>query len=96
MNPINYLITAKNAETRAKKVENLFYYFKAFNVKHSYYRMIDYVGYTDEQIQEEIESQIEFHHLNLLESVAKGSLNANDALKQLEGAVPTKIGGQAQ
>jgi hypothetical protein len=96
MNPLNYLITAKNAETRAKKVLFLFYYFKEVGVKHAYNQMIQYIAYTDEQIENEIENQIEFHHLNILESVAKGSLDANDALKQLEGAVPTKIDGQAQ
>jgi hypothetical protein len=50
----------------------------------------------ENEIENEIENQIEFHHLNILESVAKGSLDVNDALKQLEGAVPTKIDGQAQ
>jgi hypothetical protein len=60
MKPIEYLITAKNKDNRKEKVEWLFKYKELKNIKHTYYSMIDFIGYTDNQIDEEIEYYLNF------------------------------------
>jgi hypothetical protein len=55
----DFLIAAKNRETRRQKIDWLFLYFKERNIKKSYNTMIEWVGYTDEQIQSEIEEYLE-------------------------------------
>lgn len=55
----DFLISAKNSETRSVKVNWLFFYFKERQIKKTYNTMIEWVGYTDEQIQSEIEEYLE-------------------------------------
>lgn len=58
MKPTDYLKTALNRDNRKEKVEFLFKYFQATNVKHTYNRMIDYVSMTDEEINNDIKSYL--------------------------------------
>ena len=60
MKTIDFLITAKNSETRKRKIEFLFKYKELKNIKHTYQVMIDMIGYTDEQINDEIEDYLTF------------------------------------
>jgi hypothetical protein len=65
MRTINYLISAKNSETRRGKVDWLFHYFRDKNITQTKNRLIEWVGYTDEQIDNEIEEYIEFEKSKL-------------------------------
>jgi hypothetical protein len=58
MRAINFLISAKNSETRRKKIDWLFHYFKDKNITHTKNMLIEWIGYTDEQIDTEIEEYI--------------------------------------
>lgn len=59
MTGIDYLKMAQKSETRRKKVEWLFTYFNSIHIKKTYNTMIEYVGFTDEQIDLEIEEYLE-------------------------------------
>lgn len=59
MTPTEYLKTAQKSGTRRKKVEWLFTYFNSVHIKKTYNTMIEYVGFTGEQIDLEIEEYLE-------------------------------------
>lgn len=59
MKPTDYLKMAQRSATRRKKVEWLFTYFNSVHIKKTYNTMIEWVGYTDEQINTEIEDYLE-------------------------------------
>jgi hypothetical protein len=58
MRTVDFLISAKNSETRRQKIDWLFHYFKDKNITHTNNRLIEWVGYTDEQIDSEIEDYL--------------------------------------
>lgn len=60
MRAIDFLISAKNSETRRQKIDWLFHYFEDKNISHTKNRLIEWVGYTDEQINNEIEDYLNF------------------------------------
>ena len=60
MRTIDFLISAKNSETRRQKIDWLFRYFKDKNISHTKNRLVEWIGYTDQQIDQEIEDYITF------------------------------------
>lgn len=59
MKATDYLKMAQRGGARVEKVDWLFLYFKLRYIKKAYNTMIEYVGYTDEQIDLEIEDYLE-------------------------------------